>query len=314
VAKLVELLAAAGSAALLDYARSLEEWSPDHVQMLDALAAMFARIALKQAVPDYDGDELHGAEMLAEFASRLAPEDVQLYYQTAILGRRDLQWAPDPRTGFEMTLLRMLAFRPAQEQAAATSAPAGGAARGVERPSMRAAAAQRREATGEASAPPVVSVPVALADAPLRNRAVPAEVRASAPGGAGQPLSAEGWAPIVGALELGGLSRQLAAHCAFLGRDGMLIRLALDPRNQHVRTPSTVERLTQALCRHLGETVRVEVDVVDASAETPARAEERQARENLAAARASLEADPTVRALKEKFGATLRTDTVRPHR
>jgi len=314
VAKLVELLAAAEPAALLDYGRSLEEWSPDHVQLLDALAAMFARIALKQAVPDYEGDELHGAEMLAEFASRLAPEDVQLYYQTAILGRRDLQWAPDPRTGFEMTLLRMLAFRPASDQGTATSAPASGAARGTERPAVRAAAAApRRAPPGQSSAP---SAQPALADVPPRDLTGPAVLQGGPAPGVGQPLSAANWASIVGALELGGLSRQLAAHCAFLGRDGMLIRLALDPRNQHVRTPSTVERLTQALCRHLGETLRVEVEVeiVEASAETPARAEERQARDELAAARASLEADPTVLALKEKFGATLRTDTIRPNR
>jgi DNA polymerase-3 subunit gamma/tau len=119
---------------------------------------------------------------------------------------------------------------------------------------------------------------------------------------------------MVAALELTGLARQLAAHCALVGRDGALIRLALDPRNQHVRTAAAVERLAQALCRHLGETVRVEVEVGEPAAETPARAEERQAREHLVAARESLEADPTVRALKEKFGATLRTDTVRPHR
>jgi DNA polymerase-3 subunit gamma/tau len=60
--------------------------------------------------------------------------------------------------------------------------------------------------------------------------------------------------------------------------------------------------------------VRVEVEVGEPPAETPAGAEEREAREQLVAARESLEADPTVRALKEKFGATLRTDTVRPHR
>ena len=60
--------------------------------------------------------------MLERLARALAPEDVQLYYQTAIIGRRDLALAPDPRTGFEMTLLRMLAFRPGGESAAPGSA------------------------------------------------------------------------------------------------------------------------------------------------------------------------------------------------
>ena len=251
--------------------------------MLDALAALLARVALKQAVADYEGDELHGPGLLAELAGRLAPEDVQLYYQTAIMGRRDLQWAPDPRTGFEMTLLRMLAFRPATDAAGAAGA------------------------TGPAASRP------APAGRPVPSRARNARRRAPRrpPGRPGRRTTGSARSR---ALELTGLARQLAAHCALVGRDGALVRLALDPRNQHVRTAAAVERLAQALCRHLGETVRVEVEVGEPAADTPARAEERQAREHLVAARESLEADPTVRAMKEKFGATLRTDTVRPHR
>jgi DNA polymerase-3 subunit gamma/tau len=75
-----------------------------------------------------------------------------------------------------------------------------------------------------------------------------------------------------------------------------------------------VERLAHGLGRYLGESIRVEIEVGELPAETPARVEERQAQEQLVAARESLEADPTVRALKEKFGATLKPDTVRPHR
>ncbi len=283
VVRIAELLAVGEPAGLLGYARTLEDWSPDHAQMLDALAALLARVALKQAVADYEGDELHGPGLLAELAGRLAPEDVQLYYQAAIMGRRDLQWAPDPRTGFEMTLLRMLAFRPATDAAGAAGA------------------------TGPAASRPA---PAGPASAVSRTEG-PAPRATSASGAAWSP---DDWLGTVAALELTGLARQLAAHCALVGRDGALVRLALDPRNQHVRTAAAVERLAQALCRHLGETVRVEVEVGEPAADTPARAEERQAREHLVAARESLEADPTVRAMKEKFGATLRTDTVRPHR
>jgi DNA polymerase-3 subunit gamma/tau len=154
--------------------------------------------------------------------------------------------------------------------------------------------------------------------------AMPALARSSAPARGGTidgpqavaawTLSVDQWAATVATLGLGGLARQLAAHCALLGQDGAVVRLALDPRHQHVRTPAAVERLAQSLSRHLGTSVRVEVEIVEPPAETPAGAEERQAQENLVAARESLEADPTVRALKEKFGATLRPETVRPHR
>jgi DNA polymerase-3 subunit gamma/tau len=307
VVRIAELLAAGEPAGLLNYARTLEDWSPDHAQMLDALAALLARVALKQAVPDYEGDELHGTELLSDLAARLAAEDVQLYYQAAIMGRRDLQWAPDPRTGFEMTLLRMLAFRPLADSPGSVGTGAARPASGS--PAVGGARAER-PAAREAGAAPAVGGAAAAVAVSQAERPAP---RAAATGGAAT-WSADDWASLVGALELTGLSRQLAAHCALVGRDGALIRLALDPRNQHVRTTAAVERLAQALCRHLGETVRVEIDVGEPPAETPARAEERQAREHLVAARESLEADPTVQAMKEKFGATLRADTVRPHR
>src|SRR5205823_4750531 len=83
--------------------------------MRDALSALLVRVGLRQAVSDYEGDELYAPELLERLARALSPEDVQLFYQTAIIGRRDLPLAPDPRTGFEMTLLRMIAFRPAGE-------------------------------------------------------------------------------------------------------------------------------------------------------------------------------------------------------
>src|SRR5262249_61422068 len=103
-------------------------------QVLDELASLCVRVAMKQAVSEFDGDELYAPEVLERLAKAIAPEDVQLFYQTAITGRRDLGLAPDPRSGFEMTLLRMIAFRPVGDAEqprgtapAATSAGGGSA-------------------------------------------------------------------------------------------------------------------------------------------------------------------------------------------
>jgi DNA polymerase-3 subunit gamma/tau len=73
VARLASLLAEGDPAALLDYARSLEEWAPDHGDVLDALATLLVRVALRQALPTYEGDDLHPSELLADLASRIAP-------------------------------------------------------------------------------------------------------------------------------------------------------------------------------------------------------------------------------------------------
>ena len=123
VVRIAELLAAADSTALLRCAQSLEEFAPDYAQVLDELAALLVRVATQAGRADYEGDELYAPELLERLARALTREDVQLYYQTAIIGRRDLPLAPDPRSGFEMTLLRMLAFRPAGATLAAPTAP-----------------------------------------------------------------------------------------------------------------------------------------------------------------------------------------------
>src|SRR6267142_1584771 len=95
------------------------------------LLALLERIALQQLLPEYAGDDVFPLAVVRELAARISREDVQLYYQTAILGRRDLALAPEPRTGFRMTLIRMLAFRPegaAPGLAAAAPGSAGSSA------------------------------------------------------------------------------------------------------------------------------------------------------------------------------------------
>ena len=139
VTRLARALATGDAAQLLETARSLEEFSPDYGQVLDDLAGVLTRTALQQLVPGYEGDELFDPALLKELAAAIPAEDVQLYYQTAILGRRDLPFAPDPRTGFEMTLVRMLAFRPAGGAAVASTPGGGWSAHGGERAERRAA-------------------------------------------------------------------------------------------------------------------------------------------------------------------------------
>jgi DNA polymerase-3 subunit gamma/tau len=117
----------------------------------------------------------------------------------------------------------------------------------------------------------------------------------------------------LGQLELTGAARQLASHCVLLGRQGTVVRLSLDPRNQLVRTPATEEKLTQALSRYLGEPVRLEFRTGGAPGEeTPALLARRASEAEQAAARRAFEEDPGVRGLRERFGATVLPETVRP--
>ena len=121
VLKLLERLAEHDGAGLINAAREFAAHAPDYDQVLAEIASLLVRVALLQTVPDSieEGMQEWEPSVLAPLAALLPAEDVQLYYQMVLLGRRDLAQAPDPQTGFEMTLLRMLAFRPADAAGAA---------------------------------------------------------------------------------------------------------------------------------------------------------------------------------------------------
>jgi DNA polymerase-3 subunit gamma/tau len=282
VTKLARALAAGDAPTLVEAARALEEFSPDYGQVLDDLASLLTRVALRQLVPDYDGDELFDTALLTELAAAISGEDIQLYYQTAILGRRDLGFAPDPRTGFEMTLVRMLAFRPA----AAGQSAGSGAGSGSQARSATPGAGSRASAASE-------SAPI---------------VRPAAAG----PIDPVQWARVVGDLDVSGAARQLAANCALIEHKGSGLQLGLDARSAALNTPANRERLIQALGKYLGGPVKLEFIDGAPAIETPVQNVERRSAETLEAARRSLAEDPAVREMQTRFGATLHPESVRP--
>jgi DNA polymerase-3 subunit gamma/tau len=276
VTRLARALATGDAAQIIETARTLEEFSPDYGQVLDDLAALLTRVALQQLVSGYEGDELFDPVLLKELAAAISAEDVQLYYQTAILGRRDLPFAPDPRTGFEMTLVRMLAFRPAGAVGAGAGSASGSGAR------------------------------TTAANTPLPSPAVAPIVRPTSAG----PIDPVQWSRVIGDLDVSGAARQLATNCALIEHRGNTLKLAVDPKVP--RTPPQVERLTQALAKYIGGHVKLEFVEGTASVETPSQHGERRSAEALDAARRVLEEDPTVREMKTRFGATLHPESVRP--
>jgi DNA polymerase-3 subunit gamma/tau len=278
VQRLAEGLLAGDARGLLAEIARLDERAPDYDQVLAELASLFSRVAIEQCVAgttDHD-EAVWDAGTLEQLARAAPPEDIQLYYQMALLGRRDLTLAPDPRAGFEMTLLRMVAFRPAT----------GGVAERTEDP-VRA---------------PSTAAPAAGARSENAASAAPAE---------------GDWPAQMAALGLAGAAQQLAANCSWLGREGDIIRLRLDLRRRALKTTAAEERLAQALGRYYGRAVRVGIEVEPADArevDTPARREARESAARVDAAQAALESDPTVRALKDRFGATIQPDSVKPLR
>ena len=136
VSALLGALADADRQRLLACADELAERNADFADVLAGMQRALHDIAMAQTV----GGEV--AASLATFVERMSPEDVQLFYEIALRGSRDLQFAPDPRVGFEMTLIRMLVFAP--EKPLAGDRPGGPVAGNMARPGGKRAVAEAR--------------------------------------------------------------------------------------------------------------------------------------------------------------------------
>ena len=271
-------LAEKDGAALMRQAAHLDERAPDYHQALGELSGAIQRMALLQALPDLPpGDDEDEDKLLAGLAARFTAEDLQLLYQIAINSRRDLDYAPDARAGFEMALLRMLAFRP--QGLPPVAATSGGGA----------VVARATAATRPASAP-------------------------SRPAPAASAAAESDWEALVAALGLQGTAKHFATNCVMLERKAGLVRLRLDPAGDSFRRPQIESRLAEALSQHYGETIRLEITQAGVPGEifTPARRDAIAAEDRQRAAEQSIESDPAVRAMREVFGATVRPGSVKP--
>ncbi len=283
VVELLDALAARDAQRVLDRVAELDERVPDYQGVLAEMAALLQRVALYQAAPNRSTDDAEDIEAVKRLAATLSPEDVQLNYQIAIVGRRDLDLAPDARSGFEMTLLRMLAFQPANEP-------------------MRTQPARPRVAQ--------------VAGAPAATRTAP-EPKTAPDGGAivNSPTTDE-WVRVVAQLNLQGPASQLAAHCTLLSKEGNRIRLLLDESGEPFRRPTLEDRLVQALSAYFGATIKLDIEVgtggQQTSVDTPARRQQVEAQDRMQAARAAIESDPNVQAMRDIFGATVQPDSIKP--
>ncbi len=254
---------------------------------------MLHQIALLQLVPGCEADEAFDAERLAGFAAQLAPEDVQLYYQIGLTGQKELYLAPDPRSGFEMLLLRMLAFRPDSGGGEAGGQPG------------RAAQSPAGQAAAKSPARPAVANSVSQAPAAPPAQS-PVEPCVSA------PRDPARWNEFVAGLKLGGIASQLANHCVFENWDGETLCLLLDEAHRHMRVGQAESRLQAAIADAVGKAVKLKITEAVPESETPAMRQAREQQERQRQAQAEMANDPLVREMEEHFSARLVSDSVRP--
>ncbi|WP_409523026.1 DNA polymerase III subunit gamma/tau [Nitrincola sp. MINF-07-Sa-05] len=193
VYRILEGLADHDPHAVIETLAELSRFSPDYQMLLGDIVSLLHRIALAQMLPDAIDNSLGDKEQLLSLASRLRAEEVQLYYQIGLVGRKDMPYVPDAREGLEMVLLRMLAFRPASVQplaafselkqtsaSAHTASPAAPAEHSVETaPNTPAQKPFSEPGSEPGSGPESEPDPVVDKPAPMKRDSAPADTPAS---------------------------------------------------------------------------------------------------------------------------------------
>ncbi len=305
VGGLLDALSVGDASALMARVEEMSVYSPDFAHVLDDLAIALHQLQCTQLVPGFETES--NSVDFATLASRLSAEQVQLWYQMATNGRRDLAFAPSPRAGFEMSLLRMLAFRPMTE--GETIAPAN-TSRAPVKPVAPIASAT----------PTPTSAPVIKPSPPIEKIETPPPVFVGSTTAIQEPVVSyakrelknhEQWLDVIEAAELKGPARELAAHSIFIAFDSGLLKLALPDGFLHLRSDAVVTGLSQKLAAALGEVPKIIFEKANLQSETLHDRTARFRSEKQTDAQSAFMADPVVSQLLQQ-GAQIVPDSIRP--
>lgn len=321
---LLTALAQQDGQALLQQINELAALGRDFTTVLDMLLTALQQIATLQMIPDSAAND-DSALSLQSLAQQFSPENVQLLYQIALHGKRDLPFAASTRSGFEMTLLRMLSFQPMQTQlpdlevplkkSQATEAKVPSAAQANSRQpdsQNHQTSSLQVEPAQPNNAPSSNSDGAAIAP-PDSNSQAPESVTDSTP--AHVTPSADNWTSLVSQLKLSAISRQLADNCALLSFDGQRIELYLAPELAHLATDKAHQRLQLAVSKQLNQSVEIVFAEPENTPQTSStlaieRAEHDSSRQQQA--QHAIHNDPVVGMVKKVFNARIIENTIKP--
>lgn len=303
------LLALAGNdgSALIDTVANMSERPVNYLSALDELLTVLHNVSLFQILPEAVAAKQADSRLVRELASVLGKEDVQLYYQIGLLGKRDLPLAPDPASGFEMTLLRMLTFSPEEEP--------GVGGDSTESQDQKSVSSSGVKNTGVAREVQPKKSASSKATTPTR-RAV-AQSGATDNGHLGTPSLSDPavWATFVEDSAFTGVTRELAMNLCPESYDSenQVLTLSLMPGLASMRSPSRQKSLEKKLEAFCGSSVRLEIaEDGKVSGETPAMVQVRREQEEKDQAFKTLMDDPAVQGLVLAFDATAVPESVTP--
>ncbi len=280
-------LAEGDGKALLEKVDEVASFTPDFDDILQQILRILHRVAIIQQVPDFVDHEFD-KRFIDELAGRMLPEDVQLFYQIGLIGERDLHLAPDPRSGFEMVMLRMLTFKP-KKPVSESILPS--------KPSI---------SEQDVNNPTYDSVP-------QRNKVKSEGIKRETVPVYSAPRQSGNWAEMIDAMKIRGMTKELANNCIFEGMDDNAFRLIIDPAHQNLLGGKSEEKLQKALQSYFGKALKLRITKQKTDNETPAVKLQREQEERQQAAVTAINSDENIQALKEYFGARVISGSIEPN-
>lgn len=295
IIELLEYLVAQDATGIITKSQSLADQALNFVTVLDEIISALHQVALYQVAPQAVDVASINIEAIGQLAQKLSAEDVQLFYQIGLIGRRDLALAPDPRVGLEMVLIRMLAFKPS----------------GAKSNEVTSKRSSTNNTTSPSSSAGVhTKSPV---DKPTASSHVPPQQAVPLPRETVEINAADcKWEEIVTQLNIAGLTQQLALNCAIKNQNNNALQLELAQSQQHLLSDSRLISLQTALHKILGEQVKVSIDLVSSTRSTPAELQAQHAAEKQQNAVDEIYSDQTVKTLINTFDAKVNPDSITP--
>ncbi|MBV1872508.1 MAG: hypothetical protein KUG83_08175, partial [Gammaproteobacteria bacterium] len=336
---LLQRLAEGNAEALLQAVSQLSEQCPDYNDILAELITLLHRLTIAQAVPGYKDDNEEAsteADVLARLAGELTAEDVQLFYQVALMGRKDMPYVPDARRGLEMVLLRMLLFRPHSMGGGSSSVNPGSSeqatAKGLqsarENLGLKATTGAGETVKKKLICPPsakngnqntpVEGLPVAgrqSIEATAQSRAAD-QIRPQALASAEDQISAEStqWDQLLPHLALSGAALNLARNCSKNepAESEDTYHFIIDKQHTILLQPAREAMIKQALVDYIGRPVRFKIEVGESATNTPQQLQDKQQRQQQASAEQSIIENPGIKALIDQFDARIEAGSIKP--
>ncbi|KTD08085.1 DNA polymerase III subunit gamma/tau [Legionella jamestowniensis] len=253
-----------------------------------------------------DGSLIEINSQAKTLAKQFSPEDIQLFYQIGIKGSEEMYLAPTLAMGFEMTVLRMLTFRPAPQTKPPTLAYE------MSTPHEKATNTTMDNFKHESSTPDfsaALEVTDIVVKQPLKeSEPIPAEEKIDSPvehAVPEQPLNAEGWAQLLSQLKLTGLALNAAENAEFIAKKGQAINLRVAKGHQSLFTPAITSRIEQALTNYLKETIKIALTCEEMIHSSPAQQKQIAQHQRQQEAEHSLKEDAFFQQLKQEFSAEL---------